>query len=78
MAADDDPCHHVPDKPEITAQNESAVAWSSVANPSHAATAAIIEADPKPVYTRAELTSGGNVKNPSQHPFPADLCEPVR
>ena len=53
IAADDGPCHHPPDRPDVTDPNEAAAERSSAANPSQAATAANIEPDPTPLTPAA-------------------------
>jgi hypothetical protein len=73
IAADDGPCHHRPDKLDVTAANKAAVDRSSAANPSQAATAANIEPGPTPVCIRSELTSGGNTTKSIVASLPAGL-----
>ncbi|BCI90437.1 hypothetical protein NIIDMKKI_56430 [Mycobacterium kansasii] len=62
MAAAAAPCHAWPVSPEVTDVNDCAAVPNSSANPSQAAAACSIGADPAPVNMRSELISGGKTK----------------
>ncbi|GAB7143443.1 hypothetical protein LRC484719_20310 [Mycobacterium riyadhense] len=62
IAADAGPCHEEVAKPEIIDENEFAAVPNSSANPSQAAAAANIGAEPAPAYICAETISGADTK----------------
>src|SRR5271166_2347973 len=60
IAADAAPCHACPASPDVTEPNDEAAPPSSEANPSQAAAASNIGAEPAPANISKELISGGN------------------
>jgi len=61
IAADAGPCQAWPVSPAVTDSNESAAEPNSSANPSQAAAAYNIGAEPAPENISNELISGGNI-----------------
>ena len=61
IACDAGPCHDWPASPEVTAENEDAAEPNSADNPSQAAAASSIGAEPAPLNISRELISGGNI-----------------
>ena len=63
--------------PETTEEYDAAVECNSAAKSSQAAAATSIGPDPGPVYTRAELISGGNIPKSIVKTTPPYLCRGV-
>jgi hypothetical protein len=62
IAADAGPCHACPVNPDVTDENDDAADPNSEANPSQAAAALNMGAEPAPENIRAELISGANTE----------------